>query len=329
MNRADAAGRNCPITYRYPPAVFRRQAKIEAETLYVVGGLYGNPFALDAILELAEREPIAPTIVFDGDFNWFDIDTAGFAALNARVLEHVALRGNVETELAGDDEAAGCGCGYPEWVGDPEVERSNAIIRRLRETARSFPELRDRLGTLPMHSVASVGGVRVAIVHGDAWSLSGWGFSQERLHEDTSAAAGVFDEADVRIFACSHTCLPVFQSFDLARGRSLIANNGAAGMPNFRNTRFGLLTRISVHPTAHALYGDELDKVSVDAIPVRYDHERWLEHFDALWPDASPAAVSYRRRITDGPSYEPAQARRVAVRAEEKTRPRPVPASVR
>ena len=252
MNRADAAGRNCPLTYRYSPAIFRREPELEAETLYVVGGLYGNSFALDAIFELAEREPVAPTIVFNGDFNWFNIDADGFAALNARVLEHIALRGNVETELANEDESAGCGCGYPEWVGDPEVERSNAIMRRLRETARSFPALRARLGALPMHMVASVGGVRVAIVHGDAWSLAGWGFSQERLREDTSAVAAAFDEADLRVFACSHTCLPVFQALELARGRSLIANNGAAGMPNFRGSRFGLLTRISVHSSAEA-----------------------------------------------------------------------------
>jgi hypothetical protein len=329
MSSADTAGRSCPTAYRYSPEVFRREAEIEAETLYVVGGLYGNPFALDAILELADRERAGPVIVFNGDFNWFDIDAADFATLNARVLEHVALRGNVETELAGDDESAGCGCGYPEWVGDSEVERSNAIIRRLRDTARSFPELRNRLGALAMHAVANVGGMRIGIVHGDAWSLAGWGFSQERLHEDLSAAASAFDQASVDVFACSHTCLPVLQGLDRARRCSLIANNGAAGMPNFRNTRFGLLTRISVHPTAHGLYGDGLNEVAVDAIPVRYDHERWLEHFDALWPNASPAAVSYRRRITDGPSYEPAQARRVAVRVEEKTRPRSVPASVR
>jgi hypothetical protein len=327
MSSAEAAGRNCPTAYRYSPAVFRREAEIEADTLYVVGGLYGNPFALDAMFALAEREPVAPSIIFNGDFNWFDIDPAGFAALNARVLEHNALRGNVETELAGDDEAAGCGCGYPEWVGDPEVERSNAVIRRLRDTARSFPELRTRLGALPMHSVASVGGVRIAVVHGDAWSLAGWGFSQERLREDASAAAVAFEKADVRVFACSHTCLPVFQSLDLAHGRSLIANNGAAGMPNFRDTRFGLLTRISVRSGAGALYGERVGHVWIQAIPIHYDHERWLAHFDALWPVGSPAAVSYRKRITSGPSYKPVQAVRAVVRGVEEARPRAVPVS--
>jgi hypothetical protein len=313
---ADAPGRNCPLAYRYSPAVFRRRPEIEAETLYVIGGLYGNPFALDAILALAAAEPVAPRLVFNGDFNWFDVDPAGFAALNARVLEHAALRGNVETELAADDDTAGCGCAYPEWVGDAEVVRSNAIAARLRETARAFPEVRARLGRLPMHAVASVGGTRVAIVHGDAWSLSGWGFSQERLGRDVGAAAAALDAADVRVFASSHTCLAVLQALETPRGHCVIANNGAAGMPNFRGTRFGLVTRIAIQPRADALYGEWLGPVFVEALAVRYDQERWLAHFDALWPTGSPASASYRRRIVEGPGYEPRQALRGAVRAD-------------
>ncbi len=320
MMRADAPGRNCPLAYRYSPAGFRRRPEIEAETLYVIGGLYGNPFALDAILALAAAEPVAPRLVFNGDFNWFDVDPEGFAALNARVLGHTALRGNVETELAADDDAAGCGCAYPEWVGDPEVDRSNAIAARLRATARGFPELRARLGGLPMHAVASVGGTRVAIVHGDAWSLSGWAFSQERLGRDVGPAAAAFDAADVRVFACSHTCLPVLRVLVTARGHCVIANNGAAGMPNFRGTRFGLVTRIAIQPCADALYGEWLGPLFVETVAVRYDQERWLAHFDALWPAGSPAAVSYRRRMTEGPGYEPDQALRGAVSPTGATR---------
>jgi hypothetical protein len=305
----DAPGRNCPLSYRYSPDVFRRAPEIEAETLYVIGGLYGNPFALDAIVELAAQESPAPTLVFNGDFNWFDVDQGGFAALNARVLEHTALRGNVETELAGDGEEAGCGCAYPEYVGDADVARSNAILERLRETARYFPALRARLGGLPLHAVAAVGSVRIGIVHGDAWSLAGWRFAQERL--DGEAIERAFDAADVSVFASSHTCLPV--TYRVPAG--VIANNGAAGMPNFRGTRFGLVTRIATDGRADALYGERLGPVVVETLAVRYDHERWLAQFDRLWPAGSPAAVSYRKRIADGPGYDPAQAVRRAVRS--------------
>jgi hypothetical protein len=305
----DAPGRNCPLSYRYSPQVFRRRPEIEAETLYVIGGLYGNPFALDAIRELAAQESPAPTLVFNGDFNWFEVDPGGFAALNARVLEHVALRGNVETELAGDGDEAGCGCAYPEYVGDGDVARSNAILGRLRETARSFPGLRARLGGLPMHAVAAVGGVRIAIVHGDAWSLAGWRFAQEQLSWETLDR--VFDAADVSVFASSHTCLPV--TYRMPAG--VVANNGAAGMPNFRGTHYGLVTRISTAERADALYGERLGPVVVETLAVRYDHERWLAQFDRLWPPGSPAAVSYRKRITEGPGYELGQAARRTVRS--------------
>jgi hypothetical protein len=311
-----APGRSCPLAYGYSPSAFRRAAEIEAETVYAIGGLYGNPFALDAILALAAAEPVAPTLVFNGDFNWFDAAPDDFAALNARVLEHVALRGNVETELASDDDSAGCGCAYPDWVGDAEVARSNAILATLRETARGLPGLRARLGALPMHAVAAVGGERIALVHGDAWSLAGWNFSQERLLEDPAPAVAAFAEAGVRVFASSHTCLPVVQPIDLRDGRRLIANNGAAGMPNFRGARFGLVTRISVRPRGDALYGERLGAIHVEALAVRYDHAAWLDWFDARWPEGTPASDSYRRRIVDGPSYELEQAVRSAVRPD-------------
>ena len=313
-------GRSCPLAYGYSPSVFRRAAEIEAETVYAIGGLYGNRFALDAILALAAAEPVAPTLVFNGDFNWFDAAPHDFAALNMHVLHHVALRGNVETELASDDEAAGCGCAYPDWVGDAEVARSNAILATLRETARGLPELRARLGALPMHAVAAVGGERIALVHGDAWSLAGWNFSQERLLEDPARVAAAFATAGVRAFASSHTCLPVLQPIDLCDGRRLIANNGAAGMPNFRGTRFGLVTRISVHPRGDALYGERLGSTYVEALAVRYDHAAWLEWFDARWPEGTPASASYRRRIVDGPCYEMEQAVRSAVRSDAAVR---------
>ena len=104
-------GRSCPRHYRYPPAVFARAADLKAQSLYVVGGLYGNRFALDAVLDLARRE--GATLVFNGDFNWFNVDPAEFEDVNRTVLEHAALRGNVETEISGEDSGAGCGCEEP------------------------------------------------------------------------------------------------------------------------------------------------------------------------------------------------------------------------
>jgi len=311
-------GRSCPRHYRYSPAVFARAADLKAQSLCIVGGLYGNPFALDAVLAMGRRE--SATLVFNGDFNWFNVDPAEFESVNETVLQHLALRGNVETEIAGEDSGAGCGCAYPEWVGETEVERSNEILGRLRESASAYPELRARLAALPMHLVAEIGGLRIGIVHGDAESLAGWQFSQEALRESPGRAQALLAGAGIDVFACTHTCLPVMQEFVVPRGPALIVNNGAAGMPNFSDTRFGLATRIAAEPSGEALYGMRLGAVVVEAVPVRYDPGAWLARFDRVWPEGSPASLSYRKRIASGPAYELDQALRLSTPSGALTR---------
>jgi hypothetical protein len=37
-----ARGRSCPLAYRYQPEALARPSQLAADTLYVVGGLYGN-----------------------------------------------------------------------------------------------------------------------------------------------------------------------------------------------------------------------------------------------------------------------------------------------
>lgn len=308
-------GRSCPLSYRYAPASLARKPELVADTLYVVGGLYGNRPALASVLELAATEVGRAAVVFNGDFNWFNVDAEGFESINGAVLEHVALRGNVETELAANDAAAGCGCGYPDWVSDAEVRRSNAIMEQLRDTARAFPKLRARLGRLPMNLVARVGGARVAIVHGDAESLAGWGFSQETLDDpgQLERVSRWFDEARADVFASSHTCLPV--ACELPGGRVLV-NNGAAGMPNFRATRHGVVTRIGGTQAlaTEALYTVYAGDIRIEALPVRYDAARFEREFLANWPAGSAAHASYHTRITRGPDYDPDRAiRRHAV----------------
>jgi hypothetical protein len=303
---ADLPGRACPLSYRYAPATLARAADVEADTLYVAGGVYGNLYALERILDLMHAERNGAMLVLNGDFNWFNVEPRSFAAINGVALQHRALRGNVETEIAHDDPQAGCGCAYPGAVADDEVERSNAIISRLRETASSFPSVRKQLGTLPMSLVAEVAGVRAAIVHGDAESLAGWGYSEralgqpgglERLRDHVAAAR-------VRVIASSHTCLPVALALDAPQGRCALFNNGAAGMPNFRGTRFGVITRIASTPSPRALYGTRVGNAHVEALAVPYDHQRWIDAFLASWPPGSAAHTSYFERMTEGPSYE-------------------------
>jgi hypothetical protein len=78
-------GRMCPLDYYYDPALFARAPDFTAEVLYVVGGLYGNLAAIDALetLVLAEYAPV--TIVFNGDFHWFDADHKWFNEVETRI----------------------------------------------------------------------------------------------------------------------------------------------------------------------------------------------------------------------------------------------------
>ena len=305
-----AAGRMCPVDYVYSPAVFDRVPEIECDVLYVVGGLYGNLAALEAVQKLAAAERTAPTIVFNGDFHWFDAEPDWFAAIERGVAQHSALRGNVETEIArAGDIGAGCGCAYPPSVGDDVVRRSNDILRELRGAAPT--DALARLAQLPMHLVAQIGRLRVGVVHGDAASLAGWRFAHDVL--DHPAARPWLDEvrraSRIDLFASTHTCLAALRDFALPAGRLTVINNGAAGMPNFTASTFGLVSRIATTRSPHrALYGLHRDGVHVDAIALHYDQRAFSDRFLNRWPEGSPAHQSYFGRIGAGPDHPIARA---------------------
>jgi hypothetical protein len=303
-------GRSCPTSYRYGARALAGAPALEAETLWIAGGLYGNAYALEALLDAYERDGGAKALVFNGDFHWFDVDAADFARINDAVLSFQATRGNVETELAMPQDGAGCGCGYPGWVDDGTVARSNRIFERLRATASQSPHARARLAALPMTRAVRVGDARVAIVHGDADSLAGWGFSQEALATEDGLrdARAAFAAADVEVFASSHTCLPVLQCF--ADGGVLV-NNGAAGMPNFAGSHYGLATRIALTPARESIYGVRRGALHIDAVPLHYDSKAWERRFLEQWPAGSDAHASYHRRIVEGPSYSRGSALRL------------------
>lgn len=320
MNAPFTPGRTCPLNYRYEPTVFAEPAAVQCEVLYVVGGLYGNEPALARVLALFARERGEKRLVFNGDFHWFDVSDAAFAAVNAAVLGFDATRGNVETELAGvpadsrgteadADAGVGCGCGYPAWVGDDVVRRSNQIMAQLRATAARVPAAVRALQALPMWRRVDVGGRRIAVVHGDAESLAGWGFAAESLQDPAQRerARGWFAAAQVDVFACTHTCLPVFQTLP-ARGAAfapVVLNNGAAGMPNLAGAREGLLTRIATTPFTggEGRFGIERGGLYMDGIAVAYDEPQWQAQFLAQWPSGSAAHASYWPRISEGVGY--------------------------
>src|SRR5262249_23466718 len=95
----DRLGRSCPSHHRYSPTVFATPAPVSCQVLYVVGGVYGNVLALDAVDEAFAAETGSKYLIFNGDFNWLNVHPTQFERVNTRVLHCAATRGNVETEL--------------------------------------------------------------------------------------------------------------------------------------------------------------------------------------------------------------------------------------
>jgi hypothetical protein len=312
----EAPGRICPLRYRYGPAAIARAETRPAHTLYVIGGLYGNIPALDTIESMARVEAQAgaqaPTLCFNGDFNWFNVADGGFAEINRRVLANDAILGNVEAELDSALDDAGCGCAYPASVDSGVVERSNRIHAQLKATARRHAELLRRIARLPMMARYQVADCRVGVVHGDSESLAGWRFDVAALDDPAQAPwlDTVFETAGVDVFASTHTCLPALRRVAGTSGRhGWVVNNGAAGMPNFAGDLAGLCTRIATTPSPHpVLHEVRVAGAYVALLPVRFDSDRWQREFLAQWPPGSPAWQSYFKRIIRGPAFSPHQA---------------------
>lgn len=308
----ELAGRSCPVAYRYGAQALASSSVRQAEVLYVVGGLYGNLQALERIQGMIDAETAPVCLVFNGDFNWFNVDDENFERVNRIVLQHDAILGNVEFELNARHDDVGCGCAYPDSVDDATVERSNRIHARLKATAGRHPHILGRLASMPMFRRYAVGCKTVGVVHGDAESLAGWMFDAVGMGkpENQRRISRLFARSQVDIFASTHTCLPALRRFRLENGHSgIVVNNGAAGMPNFRDQPGGLLTRISVHPSPHPrLYGVDFDGVRIDCLQIDYDRALWEKSFLDNWPPGSDAYRSYYSRLVHGPDFTLAQA---------------------
>jgi predicted phosphodiesterase len=273
--------------------------------LYVVGGLYGNPFALDEIEAMAEREQrsgLRVKLLFNGDFNWFNVDHSLFRDINTRVLAHDAITGNVEYELAGPGDGAGCGCAYPDFVDDGVVERSNRIMERLQGVAGKHPDLQEMLANLPRYRCLIFGGLKVVVLHGDPETLAGWGLAHEVLEQEGDGQlADWFRQLDVDVIISTHTCLPVMRHFDVDGRPRILLNNGSAGMGNLAGDVAGLVARLAVSASPEGAYPlHSFLPASAALVPVRFPLSPWLTLFDGLWPPGSDAALSYRHRIVNG-----------------------------
>lgn len=296
----------CPLAYRYGAKSIAAHKATETDTLYIVGGLYGNLQSLSTIKQLFSAEKRNARLCFNGDFHWFDIAPNQFQLIQQEVMQHDAISGNVEYELGTENYSGRCGCSYPNSVAPEIVERSDAIHRRLSATARKFLEATRYFSKLPMVKKYKVSGIKVAVVHGDADSLAGWNFDYSLIDTNSvrSWVRQAFTLAEVDVFASSHTGSALVRRFSDNEKDKLVINNGSAGAPNFINALHGVITRISSDPyQGEVLASTRMGNAWIEALPIRYNQEAWLAEFSNQWPKGSDAHASYWAKITLGPNY--------------------------
>ena len=143
-------------------------------------------------------------------------------------------------------------------------------------------------------------GKKIAITHGDEKSMSGWECSIDNLKLESRKKEldNWFKENDIDILATTHTCLPAVYD----NGRNIVINNGAAGMANIQGQTFGLITRIAISSHEKAIYSEYRNGLYVELVKVDFDIEKFKIWFEKVWPDDSPASISYKNRIINGTS---------------------------
>ena len=311
-----------PEYVTHVPDLANTTQDVPCDVLYVVGGLYGNVAALEALeagVRCEAEAGLRVEVCFNGDFNFFNATTETWARVNDGVRRlGRATAGNVERETL-NSESTGCGCAYPEYVDAQFADRAAIIVDELRHV-NSDPDIATWLAALPLYRTYVVRGTRVVCVHGDPACANGWALAAEHLPggsrpeyaTDDALVEGWFETANADVFACAHTCRPVLKSFR----NGLVANNGSAGLGNFRDDARGLVTRVAPSnvPSAlgEGLYGADLGGVRVEAVALAFDVDAALGAFDEVWAPGSAAAVSYRERLVQGDqNWSPRDADRV------------------
>ena len=213
----------------------------------LLGGVYGNDAALEAVVDDARRRG-AERLYCLGDLGGFGPHPERIPPM-LRAAAVTCVQGNYDRAIA--DGAADCGCGY----SDP---RDNAFARvSYAYTLHRVPDRERRwLGDLPPFLRLGIGDARVLLVHGSPRRTN------EFLWESTTPN-GMLErfcrEWDIDVLCCTHSGLKWHRA--LPSGRHAV-NVGAVGRPENDGRPRVWYTLITADRD-----------VDVEFVPVHYDHE--------------------------------------------------------
>ena len=272
---------------------FDRAPDIAADALYVVGGLYGNSAALDAVEatggsragDVADRLQRRLPLVRCGA-GVVRRDRCGASRAIAPSARQCRDRDRAPAATSARLRLRLSGLGR---------RRRGAALER--DPDRASPDggnSRPRVGTAgPLCRCTSwrrSAELRVGIVHGDATALAGWALRARRARRSGRSRprlATVRRTAGVDVFASTHTCLAVLRDFRAARRAADGDQQRRRRHAEFLRLRASGWSRASARPPAphQPLYGLVRDGVHVDALALAYDHAAFLARFLARWPE--------------------------------------------
>ena len=181
------------------------------------GGPYSNRHALEALMAEAARRGIPPArMICTGDVVAYCAEAA--ATLDAMIASGIpTVMGNCEENLAAD--ADDCGCGFDAGSTCDLLSRGWYAHAR----AQISPRHRAWMTALPRRIDVTLGGRRLAVVHGGATEINRFLFPS--APDDVLAAEIAATGAEGVI--AGHSGLP----FTRQVGRAIWHNAGAIGMP--------------------------------------------------------------------------------------------------
>ncbi|SMC38549.1 alkylhydroperoxidase/carboxymuconolactone decarboxylase family protein [Cellulophaga tyrosinoxydans] len=188
-----------------------------AGKVLVFGGVYSNLQALEALIEIASKENIAPeNCICTGDIVGYcaqpEETVALFKNWGAR-----SISGNVEQQLF--EDAEDCGCDFTAG------SRCDGFSKMWYPYAKSklSPDSISWMGTLPNHITFNYVGKKVAVVHGSYDNVSEFVF--ESTPEEVKQK--VFKSLHAEVILAGHCGLPFIHQM----GAQHWINPGVIGMP--------------------------------------------------------------------------------------------------